>query len=119
MLESVDFGWLVGFKHQSIPTERRNPTEQNVSDDTSCPDVNLEAVSVKGRHVTKLHTSEEEGEEPVNVHFLRGSPRLSNDLGCNISRCSTHGMKRPVDNCSQAKVTELQRFTAVLMLINL
>lgn len=29
-----------------VPTERREPTQQNVRDDTSCPDVDLEAVSV-------------------------------------------------------------------------
>lgn len=47
------------------------------------------------------------------------SPRLGNDLWCNISGCAAHSVERPVDHCSQAKVTELQRFTAILMLIDL
>lgn len=34
-----------------IPTERRETTQQDVSDDTSCPDVHLEAVSEKVREV--------------------------------------------------------------------
>lgn len=29
-----------------IPTERRKATQQYVSDDTSCPNVNLEAIAV-------------------------------------------------------------------------
>ena len=30
-----------------IPTERRETTEQDVRNDSSCPDVNLQAISVK------------------------------------------------------------------------
>lgn len=41
---------LVLIQNKCAPTERRKATEQNVRDHTSCPNVNLEAISMKSRH---------------------------------------------------------------------
>lgn len=112
--------WVVLLRHMCIPTERRKATEQNVRNHTSCPDVNLEAISMKGRHHVLDYTHLwRKKEESVEKKEPCDSPHLSNDLWCNISGRATHRMERPVDHCSQAKVTELQWFTAILMLINL
>lgn len=114
--------WVVLLRPKCVPTERRKATEQNVCNHTRCPDVNLEAISVKGRHHVLDYTHlRRKKEESVQVEKKEpcDSPRLSNDLWCNISGRAAHSMERPVDHCSQAKVTELQWFTAILMLINL
>lgn len=93
--------WVVLLRHKCVPTERRKATEQNVRNHASCPDVNLEAISMKGRHHV-LDDTQVGKKEPCD------SPRLSNDLWCNISGRAAHSKERPVDHCSQAKVTELQ-----------
>lgn len=105
--------WVVLLRHKCVPTERRKATEQNVRNHASCPDVNLEAISIKGKHHVLDYTHLRRKKEPCD------SPRLSNDLWCNISGRAAHSMERPVDHCRQAKITELQWFTAILMLINL
>lgn len=115
--------WVVLLWHKCVPTERRKATEQNVRNHPSCPDVNLEAISMKGRHhvldYTHLRIKKEELAQVEEKKEPCDSPCLSNDLWCNISGRAAHSMERPVDHCRQAKVTELQRFTAIVMLINL
>lgn len=46
---------------------------------------------------------------------MTDSPGLSDYLRCYIGRGATHGKEGPVDDGSQAKITELQRLTSILV----
>lgn len=48
-------------------------------------------------------------------HDDSDSPGLSDDLWCHIGRCATHSEEGLIDDGGQAKITELQRLTTIMV----
>lgn len=55
----------------------------------------------------------------ICANVLKYSPGLCDNLWCYICGCSTDSVQRSVYHGRQAKVTQLQGFASILMLIHL
>ena len=99
--------------------ERRKAAQQYVRDDTSCPNVNLEAVSVREERKPGLDYGTSSANARHRGCHSSDSPRLSNDLWRHVSGRATHGVERPVNDGGQAEVPELQRSASILMFVHL
>lgn len=69
--------------------------------------------------ITRVHENITHSMTQICANMLKYSPGLCDNLWCYICGCSTDSVQGSVYHGGQAKVTQLQRFASVLMLVHL
>lgn len=110
----------------SSPSKWWETTQQDVGDDSRCPDVHLKAITVQGQTNRAISTPWDERSikkfcsgSPPPPSLLMFSPCFCNDFRCYICGGPTDGVKRSVHYGREPKVSQFQAFAAICMLVDL